>query len=136
MFTCGFAQEAGAQHLRSAVSANRFLSPEWYDSLTMASSNPAMQGFFTEQMLLSYISRTGCPPISDEFQKQPKSTTGPKPDFRGRPSDGFTLYILAFNFRAVDAIMVNINRRTDEAIVVGVQITISGRHTDDIVTQK
>ena len=53
--TCGFAQQAGAQYLRSVVTADRFLSPKWYESLTMASSNPAVQGFLTEQMLLSYM---------------------------------------------------------------------------------
>ena len=46
-------------------------------------------------------------------------------------SPGFFLYIpTAFNFRAVDAIMVSLNEEMTAAIVVGVQITIAKDHSD------
>ena len=44
---------------------------------------------------------------------------------------GSSLYIpTALNFRAVDSIMVSINDARTEAIVVGVQITLSTSHSD------
>ena len=52
------------------MNATHFLTPNWYESLRLAGSNPSMLGFFTEQMLLSYISVTGCPSVGPEFAGQ------------------------------------------------------------------
>ena len=123
--------EAGARYLRSVVSADDFLTPHWYSSLRIAGSNPSVLGFFTEQMLLSWISREGCTSAGDQFGGRPKSTVfdGSKPQVN--LEDGVSLYIpIRLNFRAVDAIMVSMDKKRDEAIVVGLQITITKRHTD------
>lgn len=60
---CGFARQVGASFLRQVMNAVHFLTPNWYESLRVAVSNPSMLGFFTEQMLLSYI---GCPSAGPE----------------------------------------------------------------------
>ena len=113
-----------------AVRADEFLTPHWYSSPRLAGSNPSVLGFFTEQMLLSWISREGCTSAGDQFGKRPKSIafhgTNPQVDLE----DGVSPYIPKFNFRAVDAILVFMDKRRDEAIVVGLQITIAERHSD------
>jgi hypothetical protein len=113
------------------MNASDFLTPQWYDSLRLAGSNPSVLGFFTEQMLLSWISVNGCPLGGKEFAVRPKTITfpGKKPEMD--PDEGFALYVpISFNFRAVDAVMVFRDKARTEAVVVGVQITISKTHSD------
>lgn len=47
-------------YLRTVCPAQDFLSPKWFNSLTVAANNPSVLGFFTEQMLLSWITIEGC----------------------------------------------------------------------------
>ncbi|RPB23915.1 hypothetical protein L211DRAFT_808963 [Terfezia boudieri ATCC MYA-4762] len=115
----------------STTNADEFLSQHWYDSLRMAGKNPSMLGFFTETMLLSWIAVNGCSAAGPEFQKKPKAFLfdDAKPTMsRDSPC---SLYIpVSFNYRAVDAILVAVDKQKDEAIITGVQITISRTHSD------
>lgn len=129
--TSGIARMVGARFLRRVVSASDFLTPNWYDSLRLAGSNPSVLGFFTEQMLLSWISEMGCPNAGVEFSSKPTVVVfqGSRPHISHKV--GFSLYIpTSFNFRAVDAVMVSLNETRTEAVVVGVQITLSNKHSD------
>ena len=65
-YTCGFAQQVRASFLLQIMNAAHFLTPNWYESLCLADLNLSMLGFFTEQMLLSYISITGCPSVGPD----------------------------------------------------------------------
>jgi hypothetical protein len=81
-------------------------------------------------MVLSWIAEQGCPIVGKEFAAPPKYEffCGSQPSFRG--DEGFTMYIpQEYDYGAVDAILVSINRRTKEAVVVGVQVKISKKHT-------
>lgn len=81
-------------------------------------------------MVLSWVWDTGCPVVGPEFAGPPKSICfgGQRPLIERGP--GFFLYIpTAFNFRAVDAIMVSVNGEMTAAIVVCVQITIAKSHS-------
>ncbi|KAF8251376.1 hypothetical protein K440DRAFT_637913 [Wilcoxina mikolae CBS 423.85] len=112
-------------------SASYFLTPHWHDSLRLAGSNPSVLGFFTEQMMLSWISLNRYPIAGQEFALPPTSILfqGKRPEINH--SVRFCLYIpTSFNFRAVDAVMVSLNEAKTEAMVVGVQITISKNHSD------
>jgi len=129
--TCGVARKVAAGFLRRVSAGSTFLTPKWYNSLRLAGSNPSVLGFFTEQMLLSWISQVGCPNVGPSFARPPRVVvfSGKVPKISG--DVGFSLYIpTAFNFRAVDSIMVSINDARTEAIVVGVQITLSTSHSD------
>ena len=129
--TCGVARKVAAGFLRQVSAGSIFLTPKWYNSLRLAGSNPSVLGFFTEQMLLSWISQVGCPNVGPSFARPPRVVvfSGKVPKISG--DVGFSLYIpTAFNFRAVDSIMVSINDARTEAIVVGVQITLSTSHSD------
>ena len=128
--TSVIARRAGAEYLRSVMSPNHFLGAQWFYSLRMAGGNPSILGFFVEQMVLSWISLEGCMYAGEMFGGRPKTVlfTSPHP-----PADikrpGFTCYIpSAFNFRAVDAILVFVGN--EKAVVVGVQITIAKTHSD------
>lgn len=47
---------------------------------------------------------------------------------------GTTFYIPRdFNYKAIDAILVHINKSKKEAVVVGIQITIAKDHSDSEV---
>jgi len=114
------------------MNATHFLTPNWYESLRLAGSNPSMLGFFTEQMLLSYISVTGCPSAGPEFGGQLKSVFfQTKTPVVSSDMNGSFLYIpTSFNFEGVDAILVSVNQGKKEAVIVGLQITISKTHSD------
>jgi len=121
-------------YLRTVCPARDFLSPKWFDSLTVAANNPSVIGFFTEQMLLSWITIEGCAAAGAEFANCPKETvlftsTAPIPT----RDSGFRLYIpSSHQFRGVDAILVSLDLGVSPptARVVGVQITISKSHSD------
>jgi len=128
--TCGIARRAGAEYLRSVMNPNHFLGIQWFDNLTMAGGNPSILGFFVEQMVLSWISLQGCLCAGQMFGSRPQTMlfTSPRlPAHINRP--GFTCYIpSAFNFRAVDAILVFID--SERAVIVGVQVTIARTHSN------
>jgi len=132
---CGFVRRSAAMYLRTVCPARGFLSPKWFDSLTVAANNPSVLGFFTEQMLLSWITLEGCTAAGAEFANCPKETvlftsTGPPIPTR---ASGFRLYIpSSHQFRGVDAILVSLNLGVSPptARVIGVQITISKNHSD------
>jgi hypothetical protein len=116
---------------RIHISDLRVYRPRNLHSLRLAGSNPSVLGFFTEQMILSWISVNGCPLGGKEFAVPLKTITFPGKKPALDPDVGFSLYVpTSFNFRAVDAVMVFQNKARTEAVVVGVQITISKTHSD------
>ncbi|KAF8453367.1 hypothetical protein BGX38DRAFT_418374 [Terfezia claveryi] len=105
--TCGIARKVAAGFLQQVSAGSTFLTPKWYNSLRLAGPNPSVLGFFTEQMILSWISQVGCPDLGPSFARPSRVVV-----FSGKLPKisldiGFSLYIpTAFNFQAVDAIMV------------------------------
>ena len=113
------------------MGADEFLSQRWYDSLRMAGKNPSMLGFFTETMLLSWISVNGCSAAGPEFQERPKTFMFDDARPTVNRESSLSLHIpVAFNYTAVDAILVAVDKQKDVATITGVQITISKTHSD------
>ena len=70
--TCGIARRAGGRFLRQFRNAGDFLTPHWQNSLRLAGSNPSVLGFFTEQMVLSWVWDKGCPSWDQNLLSHPK----------------------------------------------------------------
>ena len=128
---CGIARRVGAEFLRLVGTPENFLGPQWYDSLKMAGNNPSILGFFVEQVILSWMSISGCPFLGQRFGMRPATIL-----FASTPSmpvdlskTGFTLYIPRTHIMpAVDAILVSWDGESVE--VYGVQITIAKSHSN------
>ena len=130
---CGIARKAAAEYLRAVGTAKNFLTLKWHDSLRNGENNLSIVGFFTQQMLLSWISLNGCKAAGDVFSPRPdtvhfSSSSLPLPS-RG---PGFKFYVpVSHHFKAVDAILVHLSADTvPKATVIGVQITIAKTHSD------
>ena len=91
--TCGVARKVAAGFLPQVSAGSTFLTPKWYNSLRLTRSNPSVLGFFTEQMLLSWISQVGCPNVGPSFARPPRVVvfSGKVPQISG--DVGFSLYI-------------------------------------------
>ena len=129
--TCGVVREAVARYLRSTLSPADFLTHHWYDSLKGAGRNPSVLGFYVETMLLSWISLNGCAAAGHEFSGRPRTFffNEPKPTMDQESPN--SLYIpAAFNYKAVDGILVALDTANDTARITAIRITISERHSD------
>jgi len=129
--TCDFARQATANSLRSVYDLAEFLTPKWFDSLP-SGSNPVVLGFLIEEMLLSWISVYGFLGAHSTFKSKPDVVQlfhDDLPQVSAVP--GFTLYIPSkYNNPAVDAIMVPIDKARAQAVVAGVQTSLSDRHAN------
>jgi hypothetical protein len=128
--TSEIARQIAGRHIRPQVGLDEFLRSRWYDSMARAPNRTAL-GFIVESMVISWIVAQGCVGAGNEFDARPKYKFFPasQPEIEG--DEGFTIYIpQAFNFRAVDALLVHVDTSTREAIVVGVQITIAKYHSE------
>ncbi|KAF8521468.1 hypothetical protein BDD12DRAFT_103720 [Trichophaea hybrida] len=129
--TCGIVREAAARFLRSTMGADEFLTQHWHDSLRMAGKNPSVLGFLTEQMLLSWIALSGCRAAGEEFTSHLTSFLFDNKRPKISQESGLSLDIpVSFNYRAVNAIIVAVDKVKNEAIATGIQITISKTHSD------
>lgn len=122
--TSEIVRQIAVRYLRPQVSIDRFLTYSWYKSISCAPNRTAL-GFTVESMMISWIATNGCMYLMDPTRCKFFSTEQPELEVY----EGTAIYIrvpLKFNPRAVDAILVHVNRPPfQEAIVVGIQIAIT-----------
>ncbi|RPB22446.1 hypothetical protein L211DRAFT_338898 [Terfezia boudieri ATCC MYA-4762] len=78
-----------------------------------------MLGFFTEQMLLSYISIIGCPSAGPEFAGQLTSVffQTKTPVVLFHMAGSFFYIPTSFNFKGVDVILISVTQDKQEAVI-------------------
>ncbi|KAI5781032.1 hypothetical protein DFH27DRAFT_656850 [Peziza echinospora] len=130
--TCEFVRRIVSPYIRKVKGTATFFSPNFATELHL-STNPCVLGYQVEGMVLSHIAQNGLPEAGAEFAKVSDLQFYNKaPEFRQQ--NNVTLHVpKAFNHRAVDGILVHRGPREEggiKAVMVGLQITISGRHED------
>jgi hypothetical protein len=144
--TCGFARHVAKGLLLTIVNIRDFHDPLWEANLVFSGKNRSVLGYHVEYLVLRKILHQGCLTAGAEFGQK-----GSHLVFRGeipRPLkddfEGWILYIPSSpNFRAVDGILVyrsgvkgaknatgEAGGTTTKGVVVGIQITIAGAHSD------
>ena len=128
-FTCGIAFEAMMSILRTSDNAP-FLDDLWYRAVSR-SDNPVVRGFLAEQICLSTITTNGLKAVDQNlgrmltasFETQPVFTEFLSTDHNVR------LYIpAAYNFMAVDGIILLLDRASSQATMFPIQFTLSPNH--------
>jgi hypothetical protein len=131
--TCGIVRLVAGALLRRVKKLSDFQDPVWKDRMVMSGKNPSVLGFHVEYLILHHIYRHGCLEAGPEFGETgcEKVFHEDRPPSLDTSFDGTILYRPAsFNFRAVDGILVYRAKGNVKAVIVGIQVTIAGAHSD------
>lgn len=130
-YTCGLARQGIVAFLRIHAEERVFLGSEWYLALKAFKNNLSVIGFTVEQMVISRIASYGLCWGDNNKIPQTKITTFHGNTIAFSKDIPYTCYVpLKFNFKAVDAIYVEVNERKSTATIVAIQITVAKRHRD------
>jgi hypothetical protein len=128
-YTCGLARDVMAKTLRS-LGEDRFLNWNWISSFNDFKKNPSVLGFLVEQTCLSSIAQKGLHVNGLGFNNMPtKVFERSYPDYD--LSLDLRLYIpFAYNFKAIDGLILSLDADQKIAKLVPIQVTISKNHSD------
>jgi hypothetical protein len=129
-YTCGVAFEAMMRQLR--MRAEQFCQEDWY-STVRASSNPVVQGFVAEDICLAAIGKDGLMIVNRDLGPMSRATFAVKPQWDLCLRTEHTRYLFApstYNFRAVDGVILLLDRAKHLAHIYPIQITLSMRQRD------
>jgi len=128
--TCGLARQGIVALLRQYSVEGVFLDPQWYQALRSFKNNPSVIGFTVEQMVISKLATSGlCWADTSIPAASITSFTGTVTSLSIEKES--TYYVpLMFNFKAIDALYVEVNQPQKTARLVAIQITVAKRHTD------
>jgi hypothetical protein len=127
--TCGVVRLVARALLRRQKKLSDLLDPR----TVMSGKNPAALGFHVEYLIVLHFWLHGCLVAGPEFgeTRMEESSGGDMPTSLEPDFEGSILYRPAsFNFRAVDAILVHREKGNAKAVIVGIQVTIAGAHSD------
>jgi hypothetical protein len=128
-FTCGIAFET----MMSIYRQHRliqFCGQEWYSAVRL-SENLVVQGFLAEHICLSHIASNGLIAVNPSLGRMSHTSFKTKPDWDHQLSAGHTirLYIpTAYNFKAVDAVILFVDYETAKVHMYLIQITLIMQH--------
>jgi hypothetical protein len=128
-FTCGIAFETMMSSLRMH-DTTQFKDDSWYLAVSQ-SSNPVVRGFLAEQICLSSIATTGLKVVDPKLGRMSHAFFETRPNFTEFLSTHHEtrLYFpTTYNFRAVDAVILFLNRSTMKATMFPIQFTLTQRH--------
>jgi len=128
-YTCGLARDTMAKMLRHYGQSKFFLSNAWLTRMEEFRGNPVILGFLVEQACLSSISMHGLHVRGLDVKNMTTIV------FQGYPmydlSHDLALYIpLTFNFKAIDGLILSLDKVNMVAHLIPIQVTISQRHSD------
>jgi hypothetical protein len=129
-YTCGVAFETMMSLFRRHR-LSLFCGQEWYSAVQRSSGNPVVQGFLAEHICLSQIMSSGLCVVSSVLGRMEHTTFEDIPNWDNQLSSGHTirLYIpTVYNFRAVDAVILHLDRNAKSAHLYPIQITLSKQH--------
>lgn len=129
-YTCGVAFEAMLLALRTRT--EQFCVEAWYSAVRM-STNPVVQGFLAEQICLSSIAKAGLTVVDESLGRMETATFETVPEWQPFLNSGHSRCLFlptAYNFKAVDGVILLLNRTNSTAHMFPIQITLSVRHRD------
>jgi hypothetical protein len=130
-FTCGIAFETMMSMLRTRDDAP-FRDESWYNAVSR-SSNRIVRGFLAEQICLSHIATHGLMTVNPNLKQMSTATFQSNPDFSEFLSTDLTtrLYIpIPYNFKAVDGVILSLDRKSKRATMFPIQFTLSKDHKE------
>ena len=128
-FTCGIAFEAMVSILRTHDNTP-FVDDLWYAAVS-ESNNPVVQGFLAEQICLSHIATNGLMAVNPKLDRMSTASFKTRPNFYHHLSTDHDvcLYIPDdYNFKAVDGVILLLNRTSKRATLFSIQFTLSQNH--------
>ena len=127
--TCGIALETMTSLLRT-YDNTPFLDDSWYSAVSR-SANPIVRGFLAEQICISNIATNGLKVVHPKLGRMTTAIFETAPNFTEfLSSDHETrVYVpTAYNFRAVDGVVLLLDRSSKQAIMFAIQFTLSQNH--------
>jgi hypothetical protein len=124
-YTCGVAFETMMLIFRTR--AELFCDQEWY-SAVRKSTNPVVRGFLTEDICLASIANDGLKAVDKELSKMSTATFHMIPHWHilvGSPHTHLLFVPAVYNFKAVDGVILLLNRSDNTAHMFPIQITLS-----------
>ena len=109
----------------------QFCGQEWYSAVRQSSENPLVQGFLAKHICLSHIVSNGLGIVSPSLGQMSHAPFTIKPNWDHQLSSGHPvcLYVpTAYNFKAVDAIILHVDYNTKKVNMYLIQITLSIWH--------
>ena len=128
-FTCGIAFEKMMSMLRIHDTVP-FVNDMWYTAVSR-SSNPVVRGFLAEQICLAFIADNGLMAVDPKLSRMSTVNFDTQPDFAQFLSTDhkIRLYVpFAYNFRAVDGVILLLDRPSKKATMFSIQFTLSLSH--------
>ena len=126
-FTCGLARDIMTWILRS-LGEDIFIDSQWLNSFTFVKNNPSMLGFVVEQACLSSIAQNGIRVAGLGLDHMKTTTFNQFPSYDNTVDH--SLYIpSAFNFRAIDGLILQLDKTNRDACLIPIQITIAKNHS-------
>ena len=107
-----------------------FWGDSWYSAVSQ-STNPVVQGFLAEQICLNNIARNGLKAVHPQLGPMTIAIFRTRPNFADFLSsdDMVRLYIpTAYNFMAVDGVILLLDRASWQATMFSIQFTLSQNH--------
>jgi hypothetical protein len=129
-YTCGVAFVTMMRQLRSRT--EQFCREEWYATV-QASKNPVVQGFVAEDICLAAIGKDGLSSIHDQLRQISTAIFEVKPDWNICIHSEHICYLYipsTYNFKAVDGVILLLDRYHMTAHMFPIQITLSLRERD------
>lgn len=128
-YTCGLARQAMMELFREVAEESYFLGLEWQKTIRTLRDNPSAVGFIIEAVVISTISTRGL--TFDTCRIHPTKITSFRDDFPLIERHASAFYVpLRFNFRAIDALYVDIDSSAGTAHIIAIQITVAKQQTD------
>jgi hypothetical protein len=130
-YTCGVAFETMMRQLR--IRTEQFCQDEWYATVR-SSGNPVVQGFVAEDICLAAIGKDGLMVVNEQLGPMSRATFTIKPQwdlcFRSSAHTRYLFVPSVYNFRAVDGVILLLDRANQMAHMLPIQITLSMRQRD------
>jgi len=127
-FTCGIAFETMMSSLRMH-DTTQFKDDSWYLAVSQ-SSDPVVQGFLAEQVCLSSIATTGLMAVHPKLGRMSHAFFETHPNFTqflATDHETCIYFPTSYDFRAVDAVILFLDRSSKQAIIFPIQFTLTPR---------
>ena len=129
-YTCGIVFVTMMRELRTRT--EEFCQEAWYATVR-ESKNPVVQGFVSEDICLAAVGKGGLSSFDERLHQMSTATFASKPDWAVCIHSAHIRYLYipaTYNFKAVDGVVLLLDRSKMIAHMFPIQITLSMRQRD------
>jgi len=130
--TCGAALQSMTLLLRK-YQFDDFDSQYWFTAVHNSSGNPVVQGYLAEHICLKRIARHGLKVLHPKLGTMEYHMFNSQPNWDNLLKSDKTLGLYipnAYNYRAVDGVILHLDHKNKRAELFPIQITLSMHHKD------